>query len=199
MRDIKSPYAVSFLIFFNLRKSHRAIEFLYHAILRRRIITAYDRAYAAVPARLYHAVHHGILHVPLQYTAAHQPQSDLQHLLSFPCIRGGLLPSFFLSDHDRNDTIVTKPVLQFSVTSDISVICSKSFNIILRITSGRQIELVALIGQLRDPRHIYRLKRPDRPLHLQREQVLPVISKALLLLLSCQIGLIHLVALPVII
>ena len=103
-----------------------------------------------------------------------------------------------MPDQDRHHPVVSKFVLQLPVQGDAGRILRRFLNLRLGITLRSQIELVAFIGELGDPGHIQRLKRPDHRLHLQRFQIGSVIREAGLLRRPLRVGLIHLIPLPVI-
>ena len=121
-------------------------------------------------------IHHRVLHIPLQHTAAHEPQIDEQRLVARLCRPAAVLPERLLVVRDRHrltahnqrhDAVVPEPVLQSPVQRDGLRILRRPGNLRLREPLRRQIELIAFIRKLRNPRIVHRLERSDLRPHLQ--------------------------------
>ncbi|MBR3020045.1 MAG: hypothetical protein IKH57_23710 [Clostridia bacterium] len=72
-----------------------------------------------------------------------------------------------------------------------NAIGSNFFNFRLVISFGCQIELIAFVGELSDPGHVHRNKGTDFTLHFQAFQIVFVVFKGQLQLMTFCVFLIH--------
>ena len=185
-RNIQLPDGIALRVLGDFCEALRLVELAHHAVLRGGIVEATNEPHTPRPRRRDHFVHHRELHVALEDAAGHEPQHEFQHV------------AFHFSDGDRDHAVVAEAVLEFPVARDERGIRRRPFNLLLRITSRGEVELVGLVRELRDPGHVDGLERTDRRHHLQRVEVRPVVGKTALQLCALGVLAVHRVPLEVI-
>ena len=90
------------------------------------------------------AVEHGVFQLPLEGTAAHDPEVNVS-----------LARGSFMRDQRGDDSVVTEFVHQPSIKGDVLVIVHQGFYFGGRVAACGQIELVGFVDQLCDPCLLY--------------------------------------------
>ena len=166
--DFHTPCAVAVLELFGFRKAECPEQVFDHGVFGGLVVIAADGGDALLPALCHKGVQHCQFHIPFQYTAAHQPQFDVQGVAGD------------LSNNDGNNAVVAELVPQPSVQANVLVIGSHLFHFALGIPPCGQVELVALVGQLDNAGECYRIKIPNVCVHIQPQQIVCVVGIGLL-------------------
>ena len=101
---------------------------------------------AGSPGLVNDHVQYSQLHVALQHSATHQPQVEVKHVVLTP------------PNHNRDQAVVSKTITQLSIEADVTLIPGDCFHLGQRVAPRSQIELIGLVGQLRDPFQVERLE-----------------------------------------
>jgi hypothetical protein len=105
-------------------------------------------------ARHHDLIEHDLLHIPLQNTAAHKPQIEMESLsLDAP--------------NDAGDkAVIAESIRQSSIKSDVIFAAGHRFDIGESVAPGRQIKLIGFVDKLRDALKIIRGERTDFRYHI---------------------------------